>query len=88
MSRARRAIICPREPIGLSADEAGAYLGISANTFKSAVEKGLLPGPHELLGRLLWDAEELRSAFRGLPRRQSSGESAIPGEVDWGDVAA
>ncbi len=88
MSRARRAIICPREPIGLSAEESGAYLGISANTFKSAVDKGLLPGPHELLGRLLWDAEELKSAFRGLPRRQTSSENLSSGEVDWGDVAA
>ena len=82
----RREIPCPREPIGLSAEEAAAYLGVCRNTFDKGVEKGLMPQPHEFFGRLLWDAEEVRWAFRNLPRRGGSGNDA--GDVDWGDVAA
>jgi len=86
MSRARRSIECPRDPIGLSSMEASAYLGISESTFKAAVEKGFFPGAHELFGRLLWDAEELRAAFRRLPRRGKAGQDEA--DIDWSDVAA
>jgi hypothetical protein len=44
------------------------------------MEKGLFPQPHELFA-LLWDAEEVRSAFRALPRRGGSCNDA--GGVDW-----
>jgi excisionase family DNA binding protein len=88
MSRARRQINCPRDPIGLSAEEAAAYLGVSATTFLAAVEKRLLPGPRELLGRVIWDADELRGAFRRLPQRGKSGQDGSDGGINWDDVAA
>lgn len=86
MSR-RREIACPREPIGLSAEEAAAYLSISVTTFLTAVEKGLLPQPHQLLSRMIWDAEELRAALRNLPRRGDLRKDSRDG-IDWDDVAA
>lgn len=88
MSRPRRQIACPRDPIGLSAEEAAAYLGICATTFQKAVDKGLLPAPRELLGRLLWDAEEVGAAFRLLPKKGAAGQHKSAGVIDWDDVAA
>ena len=91
MTRPRRAVDCPREPIGLSAEEAAAFIGVAERTFAAAVEKGLMPGPRALLGRRLWDAEELKTAFHALPRRGLP-EAGKLGEdtgaaVDWSDVA-
>lgn len=83
MPKAKRLTICPREPVALSVAEASAFLGVSENTFRDAVDKGLLPPPRELLGRVLWDAEELHTAFRGLPRRGERVEYGAPGGVDW-----
>lgn len=68
MKRARRQAECPRDPIGLSVEEAAAFIGVSPSTFGKAVEQGAMPRPRRLFGRVLWDADELRSAFRRLPR--------------------
>lgn len=86
MSRPRRAIDCPREPIALSAPEAAAYLGVSETAFREAVEKGIFPKARTLLGRVLWDADELRAAFRGLPRQGEAPK--VDGAPDWGRPAA
>ena len=87
MSRPRRHIDCPRDPIGLSAESAAAFLGVSQATFLTAVEKKLMPQAYQLLGRMVWDAEELSAALRRLPRRGGAPESVKDG-VDWSDVAA
>jgi predicted DNA-binding transcriptional regulator AlpA len=86
MSRPRRSITCPRDPIGLSAEEAAAYIGVSATTFLTAVEKDMLPQPHQLFSRMIWDADELRTALRNLPRKNGSATNVV-GDVDWDDVA-
>lgn len=87
MSRPRRQLDCPRDPIGLSSEAAAAFLGVSQGTFLAAVEKKLLPEAHQLLGRMVWDADELAEAFKRLPRRGGAHEDA-GGGVDWADVAA
>lgn len=69
MSRARRTIDCPRDPVGLSQEEAAAFVGVSPTHFERAVAAGLMPAPREFFGRMLWDAEEVYQAFRRLPRR-------------------
>ena len=88
MPRARRTIECPREPIGLSADEAAAFIGVSGGTFLAAVEQKIMPAPRMLFGRVLWDAEEVRMAFRRLPQKGRAHQDDAPGGTDWGDVAA
>jgi predicted DNA-binding transcriptional regulator AlpA len=91
MTRARRLLAAPREPIGLSAEEAAAYLGVSCNSFLGAVRRGDMPQARLLGSRSLWDADELRTAFRTLPRRGLS-EAGNSGEteeeaVDWSETA-
>lgn len=71
MSRVRRAVDCPREPIGLSIEEAASFLSVSADTFQRAVDEGSMPAPRRLFGRLIWDADEIAKAFRRLPRKSS-----------------
>jgi predicted DNA-binding transcriptional regulator AlpA len=85
MSR-RRAIECPREPIGLSAEEAAAFIGVSASTFQKAVDERLMPSPRTLFKRVLWDADEVRMAFRQLPQKDRTDHA--DGGTDWSDVAA
>jgi hypothetical protein len=82
MARRRREVECPREPIGLSAEEAAAFIGISLGTFENAVQQGLMPPARQLFGRNLWDADEIASAFRRLPKRQGSGK-LVESQVDW-----
>lgn len=72
--RARKLIDCPRDPIGLSSEEAATFIGVSETLFHSAVDSGSLPSPRQLAGRLIWDAEELITAFRRLPRKGAAPE--------------
>jgi predicted DNA-binding transcriptional regulator AlpA len=87
MARPRRSIECPRDPVGLSAPEAAAFVGVSETMFRDAVTKGLFPAPRELFGRVLWDAEEVYAAFRRLPRKGETRQDDFSG-VDWSRPAA
>lgn len=75
--RARKLIDCPRDPIGLSSEEAATFIGISESLFQSAVDAGSLPSPRQLGGRLIWDAEEVAVAFRRLPRKGAANQNEI-----------
>lgn len=78
----RRADIAARVPLvlGLPAPEAAAAIGISASKFRELVECRRLPKPRRIDGKLIWDADELRDAFKAFPH--DGGD-----EVDtWGDV--
>jgi len=83
-------VICPRDPVGLSMEEAAAFLGIGATLFLRTVENGLMPRPHLADGRRIWDADEVVAAFRRLPRDVPAGTS--PRQDDdadpWGTVRA
>jgi len=67
MTRRRADIQCPREPIGLSRDEAARFIGVSAGTFDKLVDSGDMPGPRSVLGRVIWHAGEVERAFLRLP---------------------
>jgi predicted DNA-binding transcriptional regulator AlpA len=90
VSRARTSVICPRDPVGLSLEEAAAFLSISATLFLRLVEDGRMPRPRRADGRRIWDADELVAAFRRLPRDLPAGTS--PSQDDdadpWGTVRA
>ncbi len=68
MARARGLINCPRDPIGLSLEEASALIGVGATLFARMVGDGSMPAPHKVGARRIWDADEIITAFRRLPR--------------------
>jgi predicted DNA-binding transcriptional regulator AlpA len=82
---------CPREPIGLSAPEAAAFLSLSESAFLAAVKRGELPYPHRLGGRNIWHVAELDRALLDLPRhdlrRDAASADDEAGGVDWSDTS-
>jgi predicted DNA-binding transcriptional regulator AlpA len=66
---------------GLSAPEAAAAIGVSASKFRELVEGGRMPRPRRIDGRLVWDVDELRAAFKALPREGSEDEVDTWAEV-------
>ncbi len=83
----RRRDVTPMLPIvlGLPELEAAAAIGVSTTKFREMVEKKLMPEPRLADGKLVYDIDELRSAFKALPHRGEDAESK--GEVDtWADV--
>lgn len=67
MARPRRLVNCPRDPVGLSREEAAAFISVSAETFEKAVNDGLMPKPRILGARLIWIADEVMAALNALP---------------------
>lgn len=56
--------------IGVTAAEAGAMIGVSVNIFLELVDRGLMPKGRELKpGTVRYDVDEIRIAFRNLPRQ-------------------
>ena len=66
---------------GLGRVEAAAAVGISATTFDALVAAGRMPRPRVINSRRVWDVDELRAAFKCLPRDGESGE-----DDTWADV--
>lgn len=52
---------------GLNQTQAANYVGVSPNTFRLLMTKGLMPRPRRLLDKQVWDIEELDAYFRELP---------------------
>ena len=78
----RRAEIAASLPIvfGLDRLQAAASIGVSATTFDALVGRKVMPTPRLINSRKVWDVDELRSAFKSLPK---------DGEKDddtWADV--
>ncbi|MDI9847324.1 hypothetical protein QM467_04525 [Rhodoblastus sp. 17X3] len=88
MNAVRKIRPCPRDPIGLGAEEAAAFIGVSASTFAKAVENGLMPAPFELFGRKIWSAGEIETALNRLPRRGAGRQDDADGSDIWSDVSA
>lgn len=88
MSRARRTVDCPREPIGLSLDEAATYVGMSGTLFQQLVDKDLMPRPRQAGRRLIWVAPELERALLRLPVAGRSGQVSGAEDDKWNNVAA
>jgi predicted DNA-binding transcriptional regulator AlpA len=53
---------------GLSRDEAGMYLGVSAAKFDEMVADGRMPTPIRIDARKVWDIRSIDLAFDALPR--------------------
>jgi predicted DNA-binding transcriptional regulator AlpA len=87
MSAARKIRPCSRDPIGLGAEDAAAFIGVSAGTFYKAVENGLMPEPFELFGRKIWSATEIEAALKRLPRRGAPSQDGADPDL-WDDVSA
>lgn len=66
----------------LSLVEAAAAIGVSPTTFLKLVAEGKMPKPTLIGRRKVWDAEEVRLAFKALPR--DGDEEPLD---TWGDVA-
>lgn len=79
-----RAEIASRLPVlfGLNRVEAAAAIGVSGNTFDALVESGQMPRPRLIGTRKVWDVDELRAAFKSLPR-----DGDPRGRDTWADVA-
>jgi len=79
----RRADIAKELPIvfGLDRLQAAAAIGVSATTFDAMVRRNEMPQPRVINTRRVWDVDELRNAFKCLPRE---GEPA-GGSNSWSD---
>ena len=80
--RAARQIECPREPIGLSLEEAATYAGMSTTLFWELVEEGCMPRPRAAHRRRIWIADEVRSALLRLPAVGGDGALVQDGAAD------
>ena len=45
-------------------DDAAAYVALPKARFLKAVEKGILPPPRKFMDMSVWDAEDLKRAFK------------------------
>lgn len=83
-SMTTRAAIGARLPLvfGFGRAEAAAAIGVSANTFDGLVASGQMPPPRMVKTRKIWDVDELRAAFKSLPR-----DGEAKGADTWADVA-
>lgn len=79
---ARRADIAAQLPVvfGLDRLQAAASIGVSATTFDVLVATKLMPTPRLINSRKVWDVDEIRTAFKCLPK---DGETA--GKNSWAD---
>lgn len=80
----KRADIITRLPVvfGLERMEAAASVGVSVNTFDAMIADGRMPRPRMIGTKKLWDVDELRAAFKCLPK---DGEDNRAGNT-WADV--
>jgi len=64
---------------GLSIEEAGAYVGLSASAFAKEVAAGRFPGPMPLRSsrRKIWDRAALDRALDGEPDKSPRGRDPI-----------
>ena len=81
---ARRADIAAGLPVvfGLDRLQASAAIGVSATTFDALVSQKTMPTPRLINSRKVWDVDELRIAFKSLPREGETREAVNT----WADV--
>ena len=66
------------EPLGLSREDAAAFVGLSATKFDQLVQDGRMPAPRQADGRVLWSRLELIDSFEALPRRAANSDCSDP----------
>lgn len=52
--------------MGLSREQAAAYIGVGVTTFDRMVKEGLMPRPIRIYGRTVWHLRKLEAAFTAL----------------------
>ena len=80
--RGRHATL-PHLPVvfGLPETEAAVAMGISPTKFRQMVDVGSIPKPRIVGGKLVYDVDELREAFKSMPHQGEVSESDT-----WADV--
>ena len=71
----------PLEPLGLSREDAAAFIGVSATKFDQLVADGRMPAPRLADARVLWSRLELIDAFYALPLRAANSDVVNPWSV-------
>lgn len=71
-------------PIGLNREQAAAFVGFSVTLFDEMVEDKRMPKPRMGNSRVVWDVDELRIAFKRLPRQGGDNDDAN----EWDEVCA
>jgi hypothetical protein len=66
---------------GLPEIEAAAAVGVSQTKFREMVADKTMPEPRIVGGKLVYDVDELRAAFKSLPHRGNETE-----DDTWADV--
>ncbi len=56
-------------PFAVSREAAAALIGVSTNFFDRLVKDGRMPQPRQIDARILWDSDEVRTAWRAIPKR-------------------
>jgi hypothetical protein len=70
-------------PVGISREQAAAFIGVSATLFDRLVKDGRMPDGRLIFGRIVWDVEELVAAFRALPHRSDQVDTARAEGNPW-----
>ena len=81
--RTRRAALEGGLPIvfGLPELEAAVSVGVSITKFREMVAEEIMPKPRDVSGKLVYDVDELRAAFKNMPHQ--GGEEGVD---TWADL--
>lgn len=88
MARHRRDEVTPRLSVvfGLMDFEAAAAIGIGLTKFRELVEDKRMPPPRQIDGRLVWDVDELKLAFRAFPHVGCDQPDPVEDDGSWDDL--
>jgi predicted DNA-binding transcriptional regulator AlpA len=64
-------------PRGLSADEAARYIGVGRTKFDDLVQRGLMPRPKRIDGRIVFDRYAIDAAFSDLDDDRANALDAL-----------
>ncbi len=69
--KSARADVLPASlrPLGISREQAAAFIGISPSLLDRAVDAGTMPRPRLVFGRNVWDVDELIASFKAMPHK-------------------
>ncbi len=67
---ARSVLIHHYAPLGLKREDAAAYISVGSTKFDQMVADGRMPSPRTIDRCRVWDREEIKMAFRELPKSE------------------
>lgn len=74
-------------PVGISREQAAAFIGISSTLFDRLVHEGMMPDGRKIFGRIVWDVAEVVQAFRALPHSSEPIDARATESNPWDDEA-